>query len=772
MLSTLPDGQARKRLEVLSQSLQRQHSDVWLAQLLDASGNAEFPQAVKALAAAVRDNTSSRYLSASQKAATAAKLFAHMGSESGWTRSEVERIYALHHAEEANSCLQLSEELATRIKARGYHWIEIQNHLELHSCGSKLKNLPPRALNLDHIGDLAKRFNYTALQLRALGFIADEAADTDPEKCIRASLEGLQIYWTTPSAPRVRAYGLYESLAALAENSGSWELAYDFNREAALALPEGNYQIYAAMAWKRTAQLAMALGRKRDMQDAIDRCAHFLAQVDEPGIVALYAADSSISSARLHLEEGNMTAANDALDQAARLLPHDRDSNKIQISNYTISLPYYTARARLALARHDWPTARDSLNSARLSAEQSLGSLEGYRERLRWTREISAVYREQVVLDLDESQDPHQALEDWEQFRLLPDPGVGPGESSRGRFLDGVLESAYRPATPAEVPEIFIAFVSTPEKTAAVLLRPDGSVHGGWCAAPARELRDAEGAFRRAIADPSADLDAVRGQAKALSAMLLGPIYESLPERAVVIIQPDEGAGEVPFYALVDQHGYYLAQHYTIAIAPHPPSSWSLPSGAPRNGRAIAVRVEQPQGKRSLGDLTPEMDAVRAAYPQLVELANTKANRVDIAQELHTTAVFHFAGHSLELPESVAVSLSGNDEIDAHFVASTAMPNLRLVVLAACSTARSRFAARDDDSLVGAFLAHGVPYVVATDWDVNSGATATYMQNLYRHLAEEPSTLEAVRLANLDMVKGKSTQHPFYWAGIKVLLSD
>ena len=488
-------------------------------------------------------------------------------------------------------------------------------------------------------------------------------------------------------------------------------LAYDFNREAALALPEDAYQLYAAMAWTRTAQLAMALGRKDAMQDALVRSTHLLAQVPEPEKVALYKADVSISLARMQLEEGNTAAANDALNQAEGLLPHDQNSNEIQVNNYTITLPFYTAKARVAMAppHPDWRMASNSLQLARAIAEQSLASLEGYREKVRLTREASAIYREQVVLDLDDAHSPQQALKDWERFRFFPDVGNGSGDLPNGKFLDGVLEAAYRSPYPTPIPEVFIAFVSTPKKTAALMVQPDGSVHGGWCTSSAQELREAESAFRRTIADPSADLDAVRGQAKTLSAVLLGPIYGFLPARAVLIIQPDEGAGEVPFYALIDPHGDYLAQHFTIVIAPDPPSSWLLPGGAPRDGRAVAVRVEMTKGKRPLGDLSPEVAAVGTAYTHLVELADARATREDIARELHTATVFHFAGHSFDLPESVAVSVSGNDAIDAHFVASTDMPKLKLVVLAACSTARSRLAERDDESLVGAFLATAFP---------------------------------------------------------------
>ena len=119
------------------------------------------------------------------------------------------------------------------------------------------------------------------------------------------------------------------------------------------------------------------------------------------------------------------------------------------------------------------------------------------------------------------------------------------------------------------------------------------------------------------------------------------------------------------------------------------------------------------------------------------------------------------------MPDSPALLLPDGETAGPSLIDKADISHLQLVVLSACSTARSRFAARDDESLLGAFLARGVPYVIATDWDINSQITVKYVKALYSHLGDHVSVPEAVRLADLDMLKGKETQLPFYWAGFK-----
>ncbi len=765
----IPDRYARERLEEMSGNLVSQHRDVWLRQVVDSAGNSSFPLAVHELAAASVDNGAGRHQAARQHAMNAANLFLAMGNQAGWARSETERVYALQRLAEGELCLRAANSLADRLTALRFPWIEVQNLLEIHSCSQMLRLRPPDRAELEQITSRAKDFGYTSLALRAQGFLADEMAAEDvPDECIRASMQGLETYWKTPYEKPARAFILYQALAELAENSGSWELAYDFNRESALTLSTTSYALLQSLAWTHTAQAATALGRDDDARGALATSEQLLKQVPEQQTVALYAADNALWSAQLSLRHNHIENARRELDLVATLISPAQAGGDITVSNYSITLPYYAMRGQVALAQQDWPTAEAALQSAQRLAEANQASFDTYHERLMWTREVASLYRELVAFDLDFRHDPQQALLDWERYRALPDQG-GRVPHNTGDIIPGTVVRRTSAAS-SEFPEFFLTFVATPARTAVLMLDQDGVVHGGWCAGSADQLRQTELDFRRDIRRSDSSLSAVRSEAQALGNELLGPVREWLPERALLIIQPDEGVGEIPFPALIDHHGNYLLQHFTIVIAPHTPRSWALPEGAAPDAPALAVRVEHPPGRQSLGNLKPEVEAVRAAYPNLTELANDDAGARRIVAELGKAAVFHFAGHSYELPQSTALLLANGDKAGPESIAKADLSRLRLVALSACDTARSRFASRDDESLMGVFLARGIPYVIATGWPVNSEATVSYVQALYRHMGTGVSVPEAVRLAGLDMLKGKDTALPFYWAGFETFI--
>ncbi len=95
-----------------------------------------------------------------------------------------------------------------------------------------------------------------------------------------------------------------------------------------------------------------------------------------------------------------------------------------------------------------------------------------------------------------------------------------------------------------------------------------------------------------------------------------------------------------------------------------------------------------------------------------------------------------------------------------------------LVVLSACQTARGRIGA--GEGVIGiswAFFMAGVPTTVVSQWKVESASTAVLMISFHRHLKDTNGTskAQALRHAALDLLKDKSYQHPFYWAGFVMI---
>ena len=111
---------------------------------------------------------------------------------------------------------------------------------------------------------------------------------------------------------------------------------------------------------------------------------------------------------------------------------------------------------------------------------------------------------------------------------------------------------------------------------------------------------------------------------------------------------------------------------------------------------------------------------------------------------------------------------AGNDALTAAEVFGKQLPQARLVVLSACQTEIERY--DDGEGMIGiarTFLAAGAPLVVASQWPVDSAATADLMIRFHRsRKLEGLSTTAALRRAQQEMLAGADEQrrNPYYWA--------
>lgn len=113
----------------------------------------------------------------------------------------------------------------------------------------------------------------------------------------------------------------------------------------------------------------------------------------------------------------------------------------------------------------------------------------------------------------------------------------------------------------------------------------------------------------------------------------------------------------------------------------------------------------------------------------------------------------------------------GGDNEDGILTASELsdvdLVGTRLAVLSACDTGLGEM--RDGSLVSGlrrALVIAGSESQVISLWAVNDGATNMLMKNYYRHLWEGQGRGEALRQAQLDLLRGApELRAPFYWAG-------
>jgi CHAT domain-containing protein/tetratricopeptide (TPR) repeat protein len=174
-----------------------------------------------------------------------------------------------------------------------------------------------------------------------------------------------------------------------------------------------------------------------------------------------------------------------------------------------------------------------------------------------------------------------------------------------------------------------------------------------------------------------------------------------------------------------------------------------------------------------------EAEAILAAVPvgQGMRAFNFEASRATaINPELAQYRILHFATHGVldsQRPELSAIVLSLVDERGQPqngFLRLNEIYNLNLpadlVMLSACQTGLGKEIR--GEGLVGltrGFMYAGAARVGTSLWNVDDAATAALMGRFYQAMLKEGQTpAAALRVAQLDMLKERRWQSPYYWA--------
>ena len=156
-------------------------------------------------------------------------------------------------------------------------------------------------------------------------------------------------------------------------------------------------------------------------------------------------------------------------------------------------------------------------------------------------------------------------------------------------------------------------------------------------------------------------------------------------------------------------------------------------------------------------------------------------------QALRDVRVLYFATHALlpgELscqsepalalspPATPATDRSTDGLLDASEVAGLSL-NADLVVLSACNTGQtdSKLGGGALAGLAESFFYAGARSLIASHWQVPSGATAQLMVGMFNKLTADPAggTARAIRSAQLALMDKPDTAHPFFWAAFTLI---
>jgi CHAT domain-containing protein/tetratricopeptide (TPR) repeat protein len=278
------------------------------------------------------------------------------------------------------------------------------------------------------------------------------------------------------------------------------------------------------------------------------------------------------------------------------------------------------------------------------------------------------------------------------------------------------------------------------------------------------------------------DAKEFREAAKELYGILIAPVEATLEPDKTLCLVADKMFFRIPFAALVaPQTDKYLIEEYALVSAPSATVFVNETEIARRKAddrQESVLSIGNPAfsrgeyaGLKDLPAAAREARQIGAFYEPRKILVESQATKEQLINNLDEADVLHFAGHYVPNANSPAASkfVLSEGGLSVEEITKRPLSRTRLVILSACETGVERF--YNGEGMIGAaraFLALDVPLVVASQWSVDSKASAELMINFHRYRKQKDlPTVAALRQAQIDILSNEKSpfRQPFYWAG-------
>jgi len=272
--------------------------------------------------------------------------------------------------------------------------------------------------------------------------------------------------------------------------------------------------------------------------------------------------------------------------------------------------------------------------------------------------------------------------------------------------------------------------------------------------------------------------------------LLLRPFEKQLANARLLVLVPHRELFGLPFAALYDRRtGRFLLERKTLTVAPS--AAVALPGEAPAaasNGASKVLVFADPQidvrdsgfGLSPLSGARAEAALVAAQYGEAVVREGSDARITAFLREAGRFDVVHVAAHgqenSLQPGRSfLAFARGEGDEsgwLTAEVIAGTHFAKTRLVVLAACEGAKGTATGSEGAlSVARAFLATGVPGIVASLAVIEDRTAEGLFTTFHRHFAAGEAPAEALRQAQLELLHSADPhlRSPSQWGYVQFI---
>jgi CHAT domain-containing protein len=592
--------------------------------------------------------------------------------------------------------------------------------------------------------DLAKRFHYPELQLRATAFGASYLLDAgSTDQGLRGLRDGLATYWQSGVSDKP-GENLYACLFEASYTIG-WPFVDVYALKQLLAtfppkdpVDQAVEQELLADAQKRTGDFQAA---RLTLQTA---SAHLDALPNDPAVI-LHKAEIAVVNAQIDL------SVRDTKDAIASLSPFRDQVEAAGPGRFEAE--YFQTLGEAYLAQGMEAHAQPLLERALAVRETGLRNLQQESDKLGWSRGRTELYRDLLQVEL-KLKTPAEALAAWEWYK---------GASLR----------STKPvrATAVSLPEntALISYALMKGSIIAFVLR-NGKVQVHTLSLP-QDLDPNVSHFLYLCSDPSSDIHQLNTAGALLYRDLIAPVEADTRGATALTIETDGIIDQVPFNLLRTADGHYLGDKFEITFSQgmsyHPASRTSL---SPESTALVVVSSGAVDSSLPvLPGADQEGAEVASLFHNAVLIHGHEVTRAEVLAQLRDARLLHFAGHAYAGFNRVGLVLGPASLLSSHDIAALGLHNLKLAVLSACDTANGdEGTSADGDSLARTLVAAGVPNVVASRWRVDSNVTRQLMRVFYANLTSGKTPAESLRAAKAAIRSIPSYQHPYYWASFSV----
>ena len=401
--------------------------------------------------------------------------------------------------------------------------------------------------------------------------------------------------------------------------------------------------------------------------------------------------------------------------------------------------------------------------------------------------EVEPVYRELVELDLRSAESLEKAGNKKESKVRLTQARTAI-ESLQLAELNNFFREACIDANPQQIDEIdpsaaVIYPIILSDKLEVLLSLPNQPPSLYTTSATKQEVEDTVEQIKLSLITPISKAESYLPQYQQVYNWLIRPLETELIQNKVKTIAfvLDGDLRNIPMSVLYDGNKY-LVEKYALALTPglqllNPKPLTAIELNALTAGLSEIRPNFEPH--RDFGDLPKvpeELRTIREIGLTERSLLNDQFTQEALKQNITASGspIIHLATHakfSSKVEDTFILSWDGRINIkDLEYLLRDDTFNrqnaIELLVLSACETASGD--KRATLGLAGVAVQAGARSTLATLWSVVDPSTAKIMGEFYRQLEQTGTTkankAEALRQAQLTLLKDKQFNHPHFWA--------